>query len=122
LPERIAVINVDPTAREEEQVILINAEIIEKSEEMEESEEGCLSLPDIHGPVKRYSKIKVKNFDVDGNEYTFEADGLLAIAVQHELDHLDGKFFTDQMDTVHRIVLENKLKKLARANKNREKD
>lgn len=122
LNERIAVINVDPAAREGEQVILINPEIIEKSEALEEGDEGCLSIPDIVGPVKRHSKIKVKNFDLDGSEYTFEADGLLAVAIQHEIDHLDGKFFSDKMDVVNRTLIQNKLKKLARANKNREKE
>jgi peptide deformylase len=121
LSERIAVINVDPAAREDEQVILINAEIIERSNEQEEAEEGCLSIPDVHGPVKRSSRIKVKNFDIDGAEYTFEADGLLAVAIQHELGHLNGEFFTDKMDGIHKTLIQNKLKKLARATKNMEK-
>jgi peptide deformylase len=121
ISERLAVINCDPDVKEEEQVILINPTIISFEGE-QETEEGCLSIPNIVAPRKRYEKIKVKNFDLDGAEYDFECEGLLAIAVQHEIDHLNGKFYTDNLETVHKILIENKLKKLARFVKNYNKE
>jgi peptide deformylase len=117
LNERIAVINVDPMAKEEEQVILINPEIVSKSEKISEGDEGCLSVPGIHAPRKRHESITVKNYDLDGTMYTFDADGLLATAVQHEIDHLDGLLFFDDIDYVQRSMIATKLKRLARASK-----
>ena len=121
LNEKIAVINVDESLKEEEQVILINPTII-SSEGTQESEEGCLSIPGIMSPRKRFAKIKVKNYDLDGSEYEFECEDLLAIACQHEIDHLNGKFFTDGLEPIQRVLIENKLKKMARAVKNYNKE
>lgn len=70
---------------------LINPEIVERSSEMEDSEEGCLSCPGISAPVLRHAIVKVKYFDLDGKERTIEAGGLLSHCLQHEIDHLDGK-------------------------------
>ena len=120
LTDRIAVINVDPQFKETEQVILINPEIIKTSEELVEAEEGCLSIPTVHAAVKRHDKITVRNTDLKGDIYEFEADDLLAIAIQHEIDHLSGKFFTDHVDGVNRVLFDNKLKKIARATRNGE--
>ena len=70
---------------------LVNPEFIERSSEMEDSEEGCLSCPGISAPVLRHATVKVKYFDLDGRERTIEAGGLLSHCLQHEIDHLDGK-------------------------------
>ena len=70
---------------------LINPEIIERSSEMEDSEEGCLSCPGISAPVLRHAIVKVKYFDLDGQEHAIEAGGLLSHCLQHEIDHLEGK-------------------------------
>lgn len=72
-------------------ITLVNPEIIEKSEEMEESEEGCLSCPGISAPVNRHVFVKVKYFDLDGKEQEISGTGLLSHCLQHEIDHLDGK-------------------------------
>ena len=121
LTERIAVINVDQEAAETEQVVLINPEII-SSEGEEEAEEGCLSIPGIVAVRKRYSKVTVRSHDLDGEPYTFEADGLLAIAIQHEIDHLNGKLFVDDIAPLEKNIISNKLKKMARAVKNQHKE
>lgn len=72
---------------------LINPEIIETSEETVEIEEGCLSYPNQFGKVKRFVRVKVKALDLDGKKVTLKAEGLLAQALQHEIDHLDGVTF-----------------------------
>ena len=72
---------------------LINPVIVEKSEETAEIQEGCLSFPNQFGKVERYVKVKVKALDLDGKKVTLEAEGLLAQALQHEIDHLDGITF-----------------------------
>ena len=76
---------------------LINPEIVEKSEETVELEEGCLSYPNQFGKVVRSTKVKVKALDLDGKKVTLEAEGLLAQALQHEIDHLNGEVFKDKI-------------------------
>lgn len=79
-------------------VPLINAVILDHSEEEVLGEEGCLSLPDIFGPVKRYKYITVKFLDERGKEQILKLSDLNARIVQHEIDHLDGKLFVDYLD------------------------
>ena len=74
--------------------VFINPEILEKSGEQTD-EEGCLSLPGRHKPVKRANKIKIKALDVNGNEFVLDAEEFLARAIQHEYDHLEGVLFID---------------------------
>lgn len=76
---------------------LINPEIVEKSEETVEIEEGCLSYPNQFGKVTRFYKVKVKALDLDGKKVTLEAEGLLAQALQHEIDHLEGETFKEKI-------------------------
>lgn len=93
--------------------VFINPEIIEM-EGKTISEEGCLSVPNNYAKVERAEQIKVKALDKDGNEFTLEADGLLAICIQHELDHLKGKLFVDYLSPLKRQRIRNKLEKEAR--------
>lgn len=72
-------------------ITLINPEIIDKSEETEVGDEGCLSCPGVSAPVVRYKTIKVKYFDLSGNLQTIDAQDMLSRCLQHEIDHLDGK-------------------------------
>lgn len=72
-------------------ITLVNPVIDEHSDDMEEADEGCLSCPGISAPVMRYTWVKVKYFDLDGKEQFIDGDGLLSHALQHEIDHLDGK-------------------------------
>ena len=76
---------------------LINPVIEERSSELEEAEEGCLSIPGLLYPVVRSTAVRVSGLDVDGNATTLEAEGLLARVCQHEIDHLDGVLFIDHL-------------------------
>jgi peptide deformylase len=91
--------------------ILINPEIIEK-DGVEESEEGCLSVPGFFEKVKRAEHVRVKALNRDGQPFEFEARDLLAVCVQHELDHLDGKLFVDYISPLKRQRIKKKLEKI----------
>jgi len=79
---------------------MVNPEILESSGE-QFGPEGCLSIPGLQGDVRRKNKVKVKGLDRNGNEYTIEAEGFLARAFQHEIDHLNGVLFIDIADRVY---------------------
>jgi peptide deformylase len=93
--------------------VLINPEIIEKHGDLE-WEEGCLSVPGIYEKVHRAEKIKVRALNRYGETYEFEADGLLAVCVQHEMDHLLGKVFVEYLSRLKRNRIKTKLLKEAR--------
>lgn len=76
---------------------MVNPKIVKKSFKKIEMEEGCLSIPGVYGMVKRPVKIKVRALNLHGEKHTFEADGMLARVIQHEVDHLDGILFTSKM-------------------------
>ena len=92
---------------------LINPEIIE-SEGVEQTEEGCLSVPDIFETVERAESVVVKALDRDGNEQRLEADGLLAVCIQHEMDHLQGKLFVDYLSPLKQMRVKKKIQKARR--------
>ena len=77
---------------------VINPELVEVSGEPEEMMEGCLSVPDLWFPVLRYPRAVVRGTDIDGNEIVIEGEGLMAQALQHECDHLDGKLYISRLD------------------------
>lgn len=91
-------------------LVLINPEII-KGEGDTTFEEGCLSIPSYFESVDRYEKVKVKAFDVEGQEFSFEVDGLLAICIQHEMDHLKGTLFIDHLSFTKSNKIKNQIKK-----------
>lgn len=97
-------------------VALINPEIVKYEGEQIEDYEGCLSVKDIYGRVKRWSKIRVKALNVDGEEVRFRADGFLARVIQHEIDHTNGIVFIDhirdQQDAFYKLDDEGQLKPL----------
>ena len=111
--QRIVVIDV--SEERDAPMVLINPEIIEKRGE-DGIEEGCLSVPGARGLVPRAAEVTVKALNRDGEEYTFEADDLLAVCVQHELDHLDGKLFVDYLSPLKRQRIKQKLEKIKRFN------
>jgi peptide deformylase len=76
-------------------------------------EEGCLSVPGIFDRVQRFTHLKVRALDGDGKPFEFEADGLMAQAVQHEIDHLDGKLYIDYLSSLKRERIKKKLQKQA---------
>ncbi len=107
----IRLVVVDVSENKDSLLTLVNPEIIAKSEEMELGEEGCLSLPGIYEKVTRYSEVTVRYTDLTGQQQEKHADGLLAICLQHELDHLDGKVFVDHLSRLKRDRACAKLKK-----------
>ena len=90
---------------------MVNPEITWKSEDFSVCEEGCLSIPGQRAEVERPASVKVKFTDIDGKEQEISAEGLLATAVQHELDHLDGILYIDHISRLKRNMLLKKLKK-----------
>ena len=90
----------------------VNPQIIELSKESQSYNEGCLSFPDMRSEVVRPQKVKVKYLDYNGNEQVEEMTGLLAICIQHEIDHLNGIVFVDHISKLKRDVILNKMKKL----------
>ena len=91
---QLQIIVIDVSEDKSQPLCLINPEIIAKDGE-EEMQEGCLSVPGIFENVRRFETITVKALNEDGETYNLEADGLLAVCIQHEMDHLDGKLFVD---------------------------
>ncbi|MBM3212156.1 peptide deformylase [Candidatus Poribacteria bacterium] len=111
ISKRIAVIDISPHEPSAKAIVLINPEILEL-EGQNEAEEGCLSVPDIRGIIKRSERIVVKALDLNGQEIRIEADGLLARAIQHELDHLNGKFFVDHLGRLKQQLIRKQLRKI----------
>ncbi|ENX6457943.1 peptide deformylase [Vibrio vulnificus] len=111
--QRIVVIDISESRNEP--MVLINPEILEKRGE-DGIEEGCLSVPGARALVPRAAEVTIKALDRDGNEFTLEADDLLAICIQHELDHLQGKLFVDYLSPLKRKRIQDKLAKIKRFN------
>lgn len=109
--KRIIVIDISE-ARDQLQVF-INPEILEASGEAD-CEEGCLSVPGIYEKVRRAERVKVRALDAEGRQFGLEAEGLLAVCVQHEKDHLEGKVFVDYLSRLKRQRIIAKLNKQAR--------
>ena len=94
--------------------VFVNPEILETSGEAE-FEEGCLSFPGIYQKIIRPASVKVRAWDVDGNPFELETDGLTARAILHEYDHIEGKLFIDYLSPLSRTMLRGRLKKLSAA-------
>ena len=107
--EQVIVLDVSET-RDQLQV-LINPEILWSSEQRSVYDEGCLSVPGIFDGVERPSQVRVRALNVDGIASEFEADGLLAVCVQHEMDHLRGKVFVEYLSPLKRNRIKSKLQK-----------
>jgi len=110
--ERIVIIDISD--EQNDLKVFINPEIIWSSPEKKSWREGCLSVPDFYDEVERPSQVRVKALDVDGKEFELEADGLLAVCLQHELDHLQGKVFVAYLSILKRTRISQKLKKRAK--------
>jgi len=109
--KRVIVMDLSP--EKDEPLCLINPEII-SSEGVEQTEEGCLSVPDIFETVERAERVVVRARDRDGKEFTLEADGLLAVCIQHEIDHLDGNLFVDYLSPLKQMRVKKKIQKARR--------
>ena len=110
------VITMDLSKKEDdhEPQVFINAEITWKSEEKATSEEGCLSIPEYYEEVERPAQVKVKYLDLDGNPHEIEASGLLAVCLQHEIDHINGVLFIDHISKLKRDRVVKKFAKAAK--------
>ena len=102
---------VDISEKRDEPLVLINPEIKE-SEGSIETSEGCLSIPGFYEPVNRFQAIQVHAIGRDGEPYSMEATNLLAVCIQHEMDHLEGKLFVDYLSNAKRSLIRKKLQKL----------
>lgn len=107
--ERLIVIDVSDTR--DQLLVLINPEIVWASEERKLNEEGCLSVPGIYDGVERAVEVKVKAQDAEGKFFERKADGLLAVCIQHEMDHLLGKVFVEYLSPLKRNRIKTKLLK-----------
>jgi peptide deformylase len=107
--KRIIVLDVSPMDPEQDLFALINPEIV--AEEEIDHEEGCLSVPDCQETIKRKQKVRVRGMLPEGKEIELEAQGILAIALQHEVDHLNGVLILDRMSGLKRGIYRSKLRK-----------
>jgi len=105
--ERVIVI--DTSDAHDEPIVLINPELVDKSEEMTLVDEGCLSVPEVYDKVSRHARVRVRALDRSGESREFDAEGLLAIAVQHEMDHLLGKVFVEYLSPLKRTRIKTRM-------------
>jgi peptide deformylase len=111
--QHIRLVVIDTSEDKSGLLTLINPEILEKSGQCE-GEEGCLSVPGIYEQVTRAEQVKVRALGLDGKPFELEADGLLAVCIQHELDHLDGKVFVQHLSQLKQTRIKGKIAKRLR--------
>jgi len=102
---------IDTSETKDNLQVFINPEIIWASEELQLYDEGCLSVPGIYDGVERPAKVRVRAFDVQGQSFELDADGVLAVCIQHEMDHLLGKVFVDYLSPLKRNRIKSKMVK-----------
>jgi peptide deformylase len=107
--QRVVVIDVSEKA--DSPLVLVNPEILELGGDIERSQEGCLSVPGVFEDVARHTWARVRALDEHGGRQEFEAEGLLAVCVQHEIDHLNGKLFVDYLSELKRKRLRKRVEK-----------
>lgn len=105
------VIVIDTSETHDNLRVFINPEIVWASEEKQVYDEGCLSVPGIYDGVERPARVKVRALDLEGKPFELEADGLLAVCIQHEMDHLKGKVFVEYLSPLKRNRIKTKLQK-----------
>lgn len=110
--ERVIVI--DSSEERDKPLVLINPELVWTSAGRHVNEEGCLSVPGIYDGVERFDAVRVRALDEQGRSRVIEADGVLAICVQHEMDHLLGKVFVEYLSMLKRNRIQTKMRKLQR--------
>lgn len=110
--ERLIVM--DTSEERKHGVVLINPELVWKSDELKLGEEGCLSLPQIYDKVERHERVRVRALGRDGEPFEMDCEGLASICVQHEMDHLVGKVFVEYLSLLKRDRIRTKLQKKSR--------
>lgn len=115
VPRRLLVLDVTDKEEPRNPIAMINPEILKLGEGTRIYEEGCLSLPDVLVDIERPASLTVRYLDREGRQQILEADGLLATAIQHEMDHLDGKLIIDFLSRLKRDMVVRRFKKHARS-------
>jgi len=115
VPKRIIVMDLARTGEPPAPRYFVNPEILWSAEETQPHEEGCLSVPDIYEEVERPAKVRLRYLDYDGKPVEEEAEGLYAVCIQHEMDHLQGVLFIDHLSRLKRDRAVQKVKKAAKA-------
>ena len=110
--ERVVVIDVSEA--KDDLKVFINPEIVSASEDLKVYEEGCLSVPGIYDEVERPDRVTVRALGLDGQPFTLEADGLLAVCIQHEIDHLNGRVFVQYLSRLKQSRIRTRLLKAER--------
>ena len=113
ISKRIIIVDTNPSDASSKPIVLINPEIVEKDGIMN-AEEGCLSVPEVRGDVKRAEKVVVEGLDLEGNKVRIEGTELLARVFQHEIGHLNGTLFVDHLSKLRQQLLKNHLRKIER--------
>ena len=111
---RLFVVDLSDKDEEKKPFVMINPEIIHRSEKMNMHEEGCLSIPDVRVEIERPAEVVVRFLDRHGKLQEVKADDLFATCIQHEIDHLDGRMLIDYMSSLKRDMTIRRFKKLAR--------
>ena len=114
VPRRILVLDVSEKEDEPQPIVMINPEILNLGPELRMHEEGCLSIPETHVEIERPSTLRVRFLDAQGKQIELDAEGLLATAIQHEINHLDGRLIIDFLSKMRRDMVIRKFKKTAK--------
>ncbi|TAL34304.1 peptide deformylase [Phenylobacterium sp.] len=115
VPKRVIVMDLSREGEEKAPQYFVNPEIVWKSEETAPYEEGCLSVPEIYDEVERPARVKLRYLNYQGEQVEEDAEGLYAVCIQHEMDHLEGVLFIDYLSRLKREQAVKKVKKLVRA-------
>ena len=110
----LQLIVMDTSESRDEPVVLVNPEIVSRSAEMAVNEEGCLSVPAVYDRVERNATVKVRALDRQGQVFELDAEGLMAVCVQHEMDHLLGKVFVEYLSPLKRVRIRTRMLKKTR--------
>ena len=112
--QHIQLIVIDISEQKDQPMVFINPKITHLTDQTAPYEEGCLSVPQIYDKVERPSRVKIDAINLDGEQFSLEADGLLAVCIQHEMDHLKGKLFVDYLSPLKRQRARDKIEKAAK--------
>jgi peptide deformylase len=108
------VIVIDTSDTRDDLLVLINPEIVWRSAEIQECEEGCLSVPGVYETVTRAAKVRVRALDANGIAFERDAEGMRAVCIQHEMDHLEGKVFVEYLSRLKRARIKSRMEKQLR--------
>lgn len=121
IDRHIHLIVMDLSEDRSEPMVFINTTVTPLTEECVPYKEGCLSIPQVYDDVERPARVRIESTDLEGNKIDIEAEGLLAVCIQHEMDHLNGKLFVDYLSTLKRNRAREKVEKIVRQ-RNRQKN